>query len=93
MLANNLTADDEDAVQEELRQLQQEAVRPSRSTKYASMLIASQIDDQALDTDRLPSVPGAEPVSHPAEGNEPMPGFYLNYLTSLCRGTSTHTNS
>ncbi|THH33508.1 hypothetical protein EUX98_g642 [Antrodiella citrinella] len=56
MLADTLTADDEDAVQEELRQLQQEA-----------------IGEQELDSDRLPSVPVAEPVSHEVEAEERLP--------------------
>ena len=49
MLANNLTAEDEDAVQNELRELQEQALRDAQPEKEVS----------------LPSAPTEEPVSAP----------------------------
>ncbi|KAL1681567.1 Snf7 family [Schizophyllum commune] len=51
MLANNLTAEDEDAVQNELRELQEQAIRDAQPEKEVS----------------LPSAPTEEPVSAPME--------------------------
>ncbi|KAI4527388.1 Snf7-domain-containing protein [Schizophyllum commune Tattone D] len=51
MLANNLTAEDEDAVQNELRELQEQALRDAQPEKEVS----------------LPSAPTEEPVSAPME--------------------------
>ncbi|KAL1670489.1 Snf7-domain-containing protein [Schizophyllum commune] len=51
MLANNLTAEDEDAVQNELRELQEQAIRETQPEKEV----------------RLPSAPTEEPVSSPME--------------------------
>ncbi|KAI5898434.1 uncharacterized protein SCHCODRAFT_02612094 [Schizophyllum commune H4-8] len=51
MLANNLTAEDEDAVQNELRELQEQAIRETQPQKEVS----------------LPSAPTEEPVHAPEE--------------------------
>ncbi|KAL1708986.1 Snf7 family [Schizophyllum commune] len=51
MLANNLTAEDEDAVQKELRELQEQALRDAQPEKEVS----------------LPSAPTEEPVHAPEE--------------------------
>lgn len=69
MLANTLTAEDEDAVQAELRQLQQEAVRAFLSTGLNVTLIQSQLGVRtSMERTELPSVPTGKPASKDTEG-------------------------
>lgn len=67
MLANNLTLDDEDAVQNELLALQEDIVRStdSKVTIYHSSIL----QEKAANPDiTLPSVPEEQPVHIVVEG-------------------------
>ena len=67
MLANNLTAEDEDAVQAELRQLQQAEVVSTRNTLSFSarltLCVSQQHAEDVLEPSTLPSVPLNRPVA------------------------------
>lgn len=70
MLANVLTVEDEEAVQTELKELQQEAVRRFCFLHLASLICKSMqvAEDDVEPRLELPSVPTAEPVSAIPDG-------------------------
>lgn len=69
MLSNNLTLDDEDAVQEELRQLQAEIVRTNIGV--ASIDVSNYLIQKGTKDVELPSVPEGSPKSRVQVEAEP----------------------
>ena len=68
MLSNTLTLDEEDAVQEELRQLQEDAVRGFSLSCSSHLIVFLLLQLREAKPDRpinLPSVPSAEPITEP----------------------------
>jgi charged multivesicular body protein 6 len=63
LLANNLTADEEDAVQDELTRLQAELVRLDHSGFQPQLLNLLQMQEEPATAVELPSVPTHEPIT------------------------------
>ena len=76
MLSNNLSLDEEEAVQKELLELQRDIVRLhlSLSLNYFHTLQATE-SKAPLDIE-LPSIPSSKPIERPKEGQSSLNLYY-----------------
>ena len=77
MLSNNLSLDEEEAVQKELLELQQDIVRQHLSLSLKDPHILQATESQAPLDIELPSIPTSKPIERPKEGQA-----FLNYYYS-----------
>lgn len=80
MLANNLTAEDEDEVQAELKALQREAVCARIRFEWPELIVPLQSGETKQDI-KLPSAPTQEPVTKVPEGVYPYASRQLRLTT------------
>lgn len=92
MLANNLTLDDEEAVQEDLRQLEAEAVRFVLIRPFFVTDLSVQLGTTAGVPLQLPRIPTTVPVSEMSTGASSISSTLYYHLSQIPR-TRTGTRS
>ena len=71
MLSNNLSLDEEEAVQKELLELQQDIVRQHLSSNLNELHILQATESKVLLDIELPSIPSSKPIERLKEGQAP----------------------
>jgi hypothetical protein len=68
MLSNNLSLDEEEAVQKELLELQQDIVRQQLFSSLNDLHILQATESKVPLDIKLPSIPSSKPIERPKEG-------------------------
>lgn len=76
ILSNNLSLDEEEAVQKELLELQQDIVRQRLSSSLNGPHILQATDSKVSLDIELPSVPFSKPIERPNEGQAFLSLYY-----------------
>ena len=76
MLSNNLSLDEEEAVQKELLELQQDIVRQHLSSSLNDLHILQATESKVPLEIELPSIPSSKPIERPKEGEAVLDLYY-----------------
>jgi hypothetical protein len=80
MLSNNLSLDEEEAVQKELLELQQDIVRQRLSSSSNDPHNLQAVESEASLDIELPSIPSSKPIESPKEGQAFLNFYYFSLL-------------